>query len=54
MLGVATPEPQSTSMALDAERFKYVADVVVEEAGIEPSSTACASPRWSKTASSAA
>lgn len=36
LLGAATPEPQSTSLALDAERFKYVADVVVEEAGIEP------------------
>ncbi len=35
-MGAATPEPQSTSHALDAEMFKYVADVLVEEAGIQP------------------
>ena len=29
-------EPQSLSMALDGELFKYVADVLVEEAGITP------------------
>jgi flavin-dependent dehydrogenase len=35
-VGAASPEPQSISSALDAEMFKYVADVVVEEAGIQP------------------
>jgi FAD dependent oxidoreductase len=35
-MGAAVPEPQSTSYALDGEMFKYVADVVVREAGIEP------------------
>jgi hypothetical protein len=30
------PEPQSTSYALDGEMFKYVADVLVQEARIEP------------------
>jgi len=35
-MGAATPEPQSTSHALDAEMFKYVADVLVEEAGVHP------------------
>ena len=35
-MGAATPEPQSDSHALDAEMFKYVADVLVEEAGIAP------------------
>lgn len=35
-MGAATPEPQSMSHALDAEMFKYVADVLVEEAGITP------------------
>ena len=35
-MGAASPEPQSTSSALDAEMFKYVADVVVEEAGVQP------------------
>jgi len=30
------PEPQSTSHALDGEMFKYVADVLVQEAKIEP------------------
>src|ERR1700722_9734504 len=32
----AMPEPQSLSHALDAEMFKWVADVLVEEAGIKP------------------
>lgn len=35
-MGAASPEPQSISSALDAEMFKYVADVLVEEAGIRP------------------
>jgi len=35
-MGAALPEPQSTSHALDAEMFKYVADVLVKEAGITP------------------
>jgi ribulose 1,5-bisphosphate synthetase/thiazole synthase len=35
-MGAALPEPQSLSHALDAEMFKYVADVLVEEAGITP------------------
>jgi hypothetical protein len=35
-LGAATPEPQSDSHALDAEMFKYVADVLVQEAGVAP------------------
>jgi hypothetical protein len=35
-MGAATPEPQSLSHALDAEMFKYVADVLVSEAGITP------------------
>jgi hypothetical protein len=35
-MGAAQPEPQSTSHALDAEAFKYVADVLVEEAGVRP------------------
>jgi FAD dependent oxidoreductase len=35
-MGAAVPEPQSTSYALDGEMFKYVADVMVREAGIEP------------------
>ncbi|HET9391711.1 MAG TPA: FAD-dependent oxidoreductase [Steroidobacteraceae bacterium] len=35
-MGAAVPEPQSASYALDAEMFKYVADVLVEEAGIKP------------------
>jgi len=36
VMGAASPEPQSISSALDAEMFKYVADVVVEEAGVQP------------------
>jgi hypothetical protein len=35
-MGAALPEPQSISHALDAEAFKYVADVLVEEAGVRP------------------
>jgi len=35
-MGAATPEPQSDSHALDAEAFKWVADALVEEAGITP------------------
>ena len=35
-MGAATPEPQSDSHALDGEAFKYVADVLVQEAGITP------------------
>jgi ribulose 1,5-bisphosphate synthetase/thiazole synthase len=35
-MGAAQPEPQSQSYALDAELFKYVADVMVREAGIRP------------------
>jgi ribulose 1,5-bisphosphate synthetase/thiazole synthase len=35
-MGAATPEPQSDSHALDAEAFKCVADILVEEAGITP------------------
>ena len=35
-MGAALPEPQSLSHALDAEMFKWVADVLVEEAGITP------------------
>ncbi|QUD86697.1 FAD-dependent oxidoreductase [Phenylobacterium montanum] len=36
VMGAAQPEPQSVSHALDAEGFKYVADLMVEEAGIRP------------------
>jgi len=35
-MGAANPESQSTSWAFEAEMFKYVADVLVEEAGITP------------------
>ncbi len=35
-MGAAMPEPQSISHALDAEMFKYVADVLVQEAGVRP------------------
>jgi ribulose 1,5-bisphosphate synthetase/thiazole synthase len=35
-MGAALPEPQSTSHALDAEMFKWVADTLVEEAGVMP------------------
>src|SRR5580658_4691991 len=36
IMGAANPEPQSLSHALDAEMFKWVADVLVEEAGVAP------------------
>lgn len=35
-MGTANPESQSLSMGIDGERFKWVADVLVEEAGITP------------------
>ena len=35
-MGAAMPEPQSISHALDAEMFKWVADALVQEAGIVP------------------
>jgi hypothetical protein len=35
-MGAAMPEPQSISHSLDGEAFKYVADVLVGEAGIQP------------------
>jgi ribulose 1,5-bisphosphate synthetase/thiazole synthase len=35
-MGAALPEPQSLSHALDAEMFKYLADVLVHESGVEP------------------
>lgn len=35
-MGAGLPEPQSISHALDAEAFKYVADVLVAEAGVRP------------------
>jgi ribulose 1,5-bisphosphate synthetase/thiazole synthase len=35
-MGAAMPEPQSLSHALDAEMFKWVADVLVQEAGVKP------------------
>lgn len=35
-MGAATPEPQSQSHAIDGEAFKYVADVLVQEANITP------------------
>jgi ribulose 1,5-bisphosphate synthetase/thiazole synthase len=35
-MGAAMPEPQSLSHALDAEMFKWVADVLVEEAHVTP------------------
>src|ERR1700688_852878 len=35
-MGAAMPEPQSLSHALDAEMFKWVADVLVQEAGVSP------------------
>jgi len=36
LMGAALPEPQSLSHALDAEMFKWVADVLVLEAGVTP------------------
>jgi len=35
-MGASSPEPQSLSHALDAEMFKWVADVLVQEAGVTP------------------
>ncbi len=35
-MGAAMPEPQSVSHALDAELFKFVADVLVQESGVQP------------------
>ena len=35
-MGASNPEPQSNSHAIDGEAFKYVADVLVQEAGITP------------------
>ncbi len=35
-IGGATPEPQSTSQALDAEMFKFLCDELVEDAGVRP------------------
>src|SRR5271155_5279426 len=35
-MGAAMPEPQSLSHALDAEAFKWVADTLVQEAGVKP------------------
>ena len=35
-MGATSPEPQSISRRWTREMFKYVADVVVEEAGIQP------------------
>jgi hypothetical protein len=35
-MGAAQPEPQSISHALDAEGFKWVADALLEEAGVTP------------------
>ena len=35
-MGATSDEPQSISQAFDAEMFKYVADVVVAEAGVTP------------------
>ena len=35
-MGAANPESQSLSMGIDGERFKFVADVLVQEAGITP------------------
>jgi hypothetical protein len=35
-MGAANPESQSLSMGIDGERFKWVADVLVAEAGVTP------------------
>jgi hypothetical protein len=35
-MDAARPEPQSQSHAFDAEAFKYVADTLVQEAGVRP------------------
>ncbi|NJD59212.1 MAG: pyridine nucleotide-disulfide oxidoreductase [Anaerolineales bacterium] len=36
VIGATSPEPQSKSEAINAEMFKYVADVMVQEAGVIP------------------
>jgi hypothetical protein len=35
-MGATSPEPQSTSEAINADMFKYVADKLIEEAGVTP------------------
>ncbi len=35
-MGATSPEPQSKSEAINADMFKYVADTLVEEAGVTP------------------
>jgi hypothetical protein len=35
-MGATSPEPQSNSEAINAEMFKYVADVLVQESGVKP------------------
>jgi hypothetical protein len=35
-MGATNPEPQSKSEAINADMFKYVADVLVQEAGVKP------------------
>ena len=35
-MGFTRPEPQSMSEAIDTEGFKYVADVMIKEAGVQP------------------
>jgi len=35
-MGATSPEPQSKSEAINADMFKYVADVLVEESGVRP------------------
>jgi len=35
-MGATSPEPQSKSEAIDADMFKYVADVLVQEASVTP------------------
>ena len=36
LMGATSPEPQSKSEAINADMFKHVADVMVQEAGIRP------------------
>jgi len=35
-MGATSPEPQSNSEAINADMFKYVADVLVQESGVRP------------------
>lgn len=35
-MGATSPEPQSRSEAINADMFKYVADVMVQESGVKP------------------